>query len=63
MILRFVRQKDRSRFTVGNVRNFFIYPNGYSIQHSDGSIRFIDFSLAYLDGAYVGSEIPPCHSL
>lgn len=53
MILRFVRQKDRSRFTVRDVKNFFIYSNGYSILHSDGTVRFIDFSLAYLDGGFL----------
>lgn len=56
MILRFVRQKDRSHFTVCDVENFFVYSNGYSILHSDGSVRFIEFSLAYLDCGFVSEE-------
>lgn len=45
MILSFER-KDGSFFAVSDVHHFVVFLDGCEIVHQDGSIRFIDFSLA-----------------
>lgn len=53
MILRFTLCKDGSLFPVYDVSNFCIYPDGYGIIHSDGTIHFIDSSFASLVGGHI----------
>lgn len=53
MILRFMLCKDGSPYPVYDVFNFCIYPDGYGIILSDGTILFIDSSFAILDGGHV----------
>lgn len=53
MILRFTLCKDGSPYTVYDVSNFCIYPDGVGIIYLDGTIHLIDFDFATLEGGHI----------